>query len=109
MLCIGKGTVEVNLCIVKAIQIQRVYLSQGSAEKAGGCHGNEIARRVNECECEVTTKEDTNGTDDAEDDAQHETGDESFHSRPPTQSGIVHNARQSGRILLFLIPAQSPT
>merc|ERR1712126_425295 len=69
-------------------------LRQWSAEKAGGRHGNEIARGVNKSEGDVTMEEDTNGADDAEDDAENETGDETLYSRPPTQRRIVHDAGQ---------------
>jgi len=45
-------------------------LRQRSAEKTGGTHGDEIAQRVDNTECDKMSEEDADGTDDAHDDAE---------------------------------------
>ena len=72
-----------------------MYLSYGSTKKASGPHSDEIARCVDNSKCDETTKEYANGADDAENDSQYETGDETLDARAPTQRGIVHDARQT--------------
>ena len=85
-----------------------VYLRQGTTKETSRSHGNDIAQSVNDSKCNGIAEEKTDGSDDAHDHAEDETGDEAFNSSAPAQSRTVHDSSQS-RIFLLLLPAQSPT